>query len=170
MSIDLLRVQLGMDPYTISTVIWENDGSIKAYNDAGELVTKLTAKGLEELGGMVEDIVVEDRRVKTKAPELPKGNYERSVIAVATEPVDRNDLPTTLDGVTIGIGDRVLLLNQDKPHWNGIHRVVQGRGEALKAHSIPVEAEDTLLLVERGIQFELTLWQLKGGVWGRHTG
>ena len=153
-----------MDIYTISEVVWENDGSIIAYDDNREVVAKLTEKGLRDLKELYDEFIFIDRRQRDPAPQIPKGPVNYTVRVVSTNDTDRKDCPDTIDGIRIKHGDRILLTNQKRPEHNGLHEVKttdwSRKFRNIKLRQIPTEVIGTVVVVKEGVFHESAVWVL----------
>jgi phage-related tail fiber protein len=90
-------------------------------------------------------------------------DYKASVRAASTANVDTASAPSTLDGVTLADGDRILLKDQSTASENGIY-IFSSAGSALtRAADFDADAEVTagiIVPVEEGSTLADTRWQL----------
>lgn len=156
-----------MDPWDIVQVIWHDDGRITALDANGAVMTRLTPEGLADIREMGVDFRLTDDRKPDKTTSLPKAHYDKPVVAVATVPLNRKDLPLVIDGVSLETGDRILLTAQPKPFNNGVHMVklVRSYRDRLKSSLVPIEAIGTCVVVKSG-EHAGDVWSLAAmGIW-----
>lgn len=96
-------------------------------------------------------------------------NLWGSARAVAVSNVDIADAPSTIDGVLLAGGDRVLLTGQTDPVQNGIYIFVEGAPDTLARpthdKNLATGAENTLgasVVVAEGTAMGGTFWFLAG--------
>jgi hypothetical protein len=95
-----------------------------------------------------------------KIDELPSLFKYRSVRAASTANVNIASAPSSIDGVTLALDDRVLLKNQTTASENGV-RIFKGTGAAMpRATDVDTWTEVTGLLVhvQEGTTNNNTLW------------
>lgn len=159
-----------MNIMSIVLVVWEDSGDIVAYDNDNQVVTRLTAQGLEELRTQNDKFLFRDER-KPDTFSIPKDHYDKPVRIVIEEYVDRTDLPEQADGVDLKPGDRILLASQPKAVWVGVHAVraapTPNNPRRLRASLVPIEVIGTCVVVKEGSHGG-QVWSLAApGVWTR---
>lgn len=161
-----------MDIYSITKIVWEDEGNLAAYNSQGDLVTKLTPQGLQDLQKIHVGFTLVDERVKTPAPTFPKGPVNIGVRVVSTGAIARSDCPERIDGVSLNGGDKVLLVGQPNPNHNGVHvikEIAKWGARKLRLTRIPTEVGGTVVVCMEGAIYEQCAWILHGEEWEANT-